>query len=56
MNLQFDEEEIRSIEIQHLQSLGLHGTMLFELTSNTQLKIKVKGSDGTVRTASLTLA
>jgi hypothetical protein len=33
-----------------------NGEMVFELTSNTQLKIKVKGSDGVVRSASLTLA
>ena len=32
-----------------------NGDMLFELTSNTELKIKVKGSDGTVRSVSLTL-
>lgn len=32
------------------------GDMVFELTSDTQLKIKVKGSDGTVRSTSLTLA
>ena len=30
--------------------------MVFELTSNTTLKIKVKGSDGVVRSVSLTLA
>lgn len=33
-----------------------NGQMTFELTSNTTLKIKVKGSDGTVRSVSLTLA
>lgn len=33
-----------------------NGQMTFELTSDTQLKIKVKGSDGVVRSASLTLA
>jgi hypothetical protein len=33
-----------------------NGELVFELTSNTQLKIKVKGSDGVVRSASLTLA
>jgi hypothetical protein len=33
-----------------------NGDMMFELTSNTQLKIKVKGSDGVVRSTSLTLA
>lgn len=34
----------------------VNGEMMFELTSNTQLKVKVKGSDGVVRSASLTLA
>jgi hypothetical protein len=33
-----------------------NGNLVFELTSNTELKIKVKGSDGTVRSVSLTLA
>jgi len=32
------------------------GDMVFQLTNNTTLVIKVKGSDGTVRSASLTLA
>lgn len=32
------------------------GDMVFELTSNASLTIKVKGSDGTVRSAVLTLA
>jgi hypothetical protein len=33
-----------------------NGDMTFQLTSNTSLAIKVKGSDGTVRSATLTLA
>ena len=32
------------------------GSMVFQLTSDTQLVVKVKGSDGTVRSATLTLA
>lgn len=32
------------------------GEMVFQLTSNTSLVVKVKGSDGTVRSATLTLA
>lgn len=32
------------------------GSMVFQLTSDTSLTIKVKGSDGTVRSASITLA
>jgi hypothetical protein len=33
-----------------------NGDMVFELTSNTSLKIKVKGSDGVVRSTTLTLS
>ena len=33
-----------------------NGDMTFQLTSNTSLAIKVKGSDGVVRSATLTLA
>lgn len=32
------------------------GDMVFQLTSDTSLTIKVRGSDGTVRSVSLTLA
>ena len=32
------------------------GQMVFQLTNDTTLVIKVKGSDGTVRSVSLTLA
>lgn len=33
-----------------------NGDLVFQLTSNTSLVIKVKGSDGTVRSTTLTLA
>lgn len=33
-----------------------NGDLVFELTSNTTLTVKVKGSDGTVRSVVLTLA
>jgi hypothetical protein len=33
-----------------------NGDMVFELTSNTKLTIKVKGSDGIIRKVALTLA
>lgn len=33
-----------------------NGDVVFQLTSNTQLTIKAKGSDGTIRTANITLA
>lgn len=34
----------------------INGDLLFELVDNTTLKVKVKGSDGVVRSATLTLA
>jgi hypothetical protein len=37
-------------------SLAVNSTMSFELTSNTSLKIFVRGSDGTTRSTTLTLA
>jgi hypothetical protein len=37
-------------------TLAVNSTMSFELTSNTQLKFAVRGSDGVTRTATLTLA
>lgn len=37
-------------------ALSTNSTMTFELTSNTELKIKVRGTDGTTRSVSLTLA
>ena len=37
-------------------ALGTNSTMTFELTSNTSLKIFVRGSDGTTRSTTLTLA
>lgn len=37
-------------------TLVTNGFATFELTSNTELKIKVRGSDGTTRSVSLTLA
>lgn len=33
-----------------------NGDLVFEKTSNTVLKIKLRGSDGTVRSVSLTLS
>lgn len=37
-------------------TLTVNSTMSFELTSNTSLKIVVRGTDGTTRSVSLTLA
>jgi hypothetical protein len=37
-------------------TLAVNSTLTFELTNNTTLKIKVRGTDGTTRSVSLTLA
>jgi hypothetical protein len=37
-------------------TLSTNGTMVFNLTSNTNLRVSVRGSDGVTRTADLTLA
>ncbi len=37
-------------------SLSTNSTMTFELTSNTTLSVKVRGTDGTTRTGTLTLS
>ena len=37
-------------------SLGVNSTMVFALTSNTNLRISARGSDGTTRVANVTLA
>lgn len=37
-------------------ALATNSTMTFELTSNTSLKVVVRGTDGTTRSATLTLA
>jgi hypothetical protein len=37
-------------------TLTTNGTMVFNLTSNTNLRVSVRGSDGVTRTANLTLA
>ena len=37
-------------------SLVANGTMVFNLTSNTNLRVSVRGSDGVTRTANITLA
>lgn len=35
---------------------AVNGQVTFELTNNTTLTVKAKGSDGTVRTATITLS
>lgn len=37
-------------------TLSTNGTMVFNLTSNTNLRVSVRGSDGVTRVANLTLA
>jgi len=37
-------------------SLATNGTMVFNLTSNTNLRVSVRGTDGVTRTANITLA
>ena len=37
-------------------TLSTNGTMVFNLTSNTNLRVSVRGSDGVTRTANITLA
>jgi hypothetical protein len=37
-------------------SLATNGQMVFNLTSNTNLRVSVRGSDGVTRTANITLA
>jgi hypothetical protein len=37
-------------------TLGVNSQMVFNLTSNTNLRISVRGTDGTTRTANITLA
>lgn len=44
------------VQPQAIASPHIPGDMVFELTSDTSLKVKVKGSDGIVRSVTLTLA
>ena len=37
-------------------SLSTNGQMVFNLTSDTNLRVSVRGSDGVTRTANITLA
>jgi hypothetical protein len=39
-----------------IPSLGTNSQMVFNLTSNTNLRISVRGTDGTTRVANITLA
>jgi hypothetical protein len=44
------------VELSSVVSPKLPGDMVFQLTSDTSLTIKAMGSDGVVRSVSLTLA
>jgi hypothetical protein len=59
--LQFDDSVAcwvnrQGMKIKTSTTPSFNQNMVFELTSNTTLTIKVKGTDGTVRSATLTLA
>ena len=45
-----------TVKVSSSHNPGNVGEMVFEATNDTTLKIKVKGSDGVVRTATLTLS
>ena len=52
----FQEPNAVVLEPQATANPGRPGSMVFQLTSNTSLTVKVMGSDGVVRSATLTLA
>lgn len=55
-NMAYINKEDLTLRLKPSVSPNGIGEMVFELTSNTSLTIKVKGTDGIVRSASLTLA
>lgn len=54
--ISIDSDKIVSKVLATSVTPSTNSTMEFQLTSNTQLTIKVKGSDGVVRSANITLA
>ncbi len=52
----FQEPNAIVLEPQATANPARPGSMVFQLTSNTALAVKVMGSDGVVRSATLTLA
>ncbi len=52
----FQEPNAIVLEPQAAANPGRPGSMVFQLTSNTSLTVKVMGSDGVVRSVALTLA
>jgi hypothetical protein len=55
-NLAYVNADAVALQLQASATPNGAGEMVFQLTSNTSLVIKVKGSDGVVRSATLTLA
>jgi hypothetical protein len=55
-NMAFQNQKSVTLKPQDSVTPEAVGDMVFQLTSNTSLVVKVKGSDGTVRSATLTLA
>lgn len=54
--LAFQNPEQLVVEPQATANPARPGSMVFQLTNNTTLVVKVMGSDGTVRSSTLTLA
>ena len=52
----FQEPNATVLEPQATANPARPGSMVFQLTSNTALAVKVMGSDGVVRSVTLTLA
>ena len=52
----FQEPNAVVLEPQATANPARPGSMVFQLTSNTSLTVKVMGSDGVVRSVALTLA
>lgn len=55
-NMAFMNNDVVVLKLQASTTPQQVGSMVFQLTSDTSLTIKVRGSDGTVRSANITLA
>lgn len=47
---------VSTVGIASTSSLTVNSTLSFELTSNTNLRVQVRGTDGVIRSANLTLS
>lgn len=54
--INLNSNEIASKLLSPSVTPGVNSTMEFQLTNNTTLTIKVKGTDGIIRTSNITLA